>query len=260
MTSGPRSFDRAAEFYDETRAIDDEALESTIDLLAEELAGADRVLEIGVGTGILALPLAARRGRLVGLDVSMAMMGKLIDKAGGDPPLVLVRADAVHLPFGDDALGGAYGRWVLHLIPEWRAAVAELCRVVRSGGTVVVEPGGYGGRWHEVWLRFQEIAGDRMTAVGLDQREGFGELDEAFIEGGAVPRELPAAMVPDTVTLAEFFDRVRRRIYSWTWELPDDELTSAIADVKAWAEARWGPLDRPLESEHPRIWRAYDVA
>ncbi len=260
MTSGPLSFDRAAEYYDETRAIDDEALERTIDLLAGEFAFADRVLEIGVGTGLLALPLAARGVELVGLDVSFPMMRKLVDKSSARPPLALIRGDATRLPLRDGAMSGAYARWVLHLIPAWRDAVAELCRVVRSGGSILIEPGGYTGRWHDVWIRFQEIAGDHMGTVGLDVRAGLGELDEAFTEAGAAPRELPPTMVTDAVTLAEFFDRLRRRRYSWTWNVPDDVLEDAIVEVSEWAEARWGPLDRPLESAHPMIWRAYDLA
>jgi SAM-dependent methyltransferase len=260
MTPAPLSFDRAAEYYDETRAINDEALGATIDLLTGAFEGAGPVLEIGVGTGILALPLAARGVDLVGLDVSVSMMRKLVDKAAGRPPLALIRGDATRLPMRDGTMSGAYARWVLHLIPGWREAVVELCRVVRPGGSVLIEPGGYTGRWYHVWLRFQEIAGDHMGTVGLDVRAGLAELDEVFSGAGATPRELPPTMVTDSVTLAEFFDRLRRRLYSWTWTVPDDVLVDAIARVSAWAEERWGPLDHPLESEHPMIWRAYDLA
>ena len=50
-SSGSLAFDGAAEYYDETRAIDEHALGETIDVLEEELGGRGRVLEIGVGTG-----------------------------------------------------------------------------------------------------------------------------------------------------------------------------------------------------------------
>ena len=56
MTESSR-FDRAAAHYDTTRAISDEAMARTIELLASELLGRGRALEVGVGTGLLALPL-----------------------------------------------------------------------------------------------------------------------------------------------------------------------------------------------------------
>jgi SAM-dependent methyltransferase len=186
------------------------------------------------------------------------MMRKLVEKAGGRAPLPLVRGDATRTPFRDGAFGGAYARWVLHLIPAWHEAVRELCRVVRPGGVVLIEAGGYTGRWHEMWLRFQEIAGGDMASVGLDMHGGFGELDAAFAAYGATFRALPARMVTDPITAEQFFDRLERRLYSWTWRISEEGLQHAIAEVRPWAEERWGRLDVPLDPEHPMMWRAYD--
>ncbi len=55
------SFDRAASFYDATRVTDEETLRGVVDLLERDVASGDGpVLEIGVGTGALAVPLSAR--------------------------------------------------------------------------------------------------------------------------------------------------------------------------------------------------------
>jgi len=253
------AFDRAAEYYDETRAIDEAALADTIDLLEAELGGRGPVLEIGVGTGIVALPFAARGVPLAGLDLSLPMMRKLVEKAGGRAPLPLVRGDATRMPFREDAFGGAYARWVLHVIPAWRDAVGELCRVVRPGGLVLVEPAGSRGRWRELWVRFQEVTGGDLMATGFDVGEGFGDLDTAFVAHGAAPRALPTRMVPGRVTFEQFFDRIERRRYSWTWRISEEDLQRAIAEVRPWAEERWGRLDQPLDPEFPMMWRAYDL-
>jgi len=256
---GSLAFDRAAEYYDETRAIDEAALADTIDLLEAELGGRGRVLEVGVGTGIVALPFAARGVPLAGLDLSLPMMRKLVEKSGGRAPLPLVRGDAMGMPFREDAFGGAYARWVLHLIPAWRDVVAELCRVARPGGVVLIEAGGYTGRWHELWLRFQEVTGGDMATVGLDVREGFAQLDAAFTAHGGVFRALSQPIVSDPVTVEQFLDRVSRRLNSWTWRISEEGLQRAIAEVRPWAEERWGRLDQPLDPEHPMMWRAYDL-
>ena len=60
-----------------------EVLEPTVDLLAE-LARGGRALELGIGTGRVALPLAERGVEVRGIDLSQAMVAKLREKPGGD--------------------------------------------------------------------------------------------------------------------------------------------------------------------------------
>ena len=71
--------DRIADIYDELYPRHDL---SAIDFLAE-VAGDGPVLELGIGTGRLALPLAARGIRVHGIDASDAMIGRLRQKPGG---------------------------------------------------------------------------------------------------------------------------------------------------------------------------------
>jgi SAM-dependent methyltransferase len=259
---GSLAFDRAAEYYDETRQVGEAAMTQTVVLLEAELSGRGRVLEIGVGTGLLALPWAARGVRLTGVDLSLPMMRKLVEKSGSRAPLPLVRGDATRLPFRDDAFGGAYARWVLHLVPAWRDVVGELCRVARPGSRILIEAGGNIGPWEAMHRRFQEITGGDMGPVGLDVRAGFGELDATFAEHGATFRALPERIVAvdDPVSVQGFLDRVERRVYSWTWRVSDEDIQRAIAEIRPWAEEHWGRLDVPLDTEHPMLWRAYDLA
>lgn len=69
-----------AAVYDEWFAAFDE---TAIDRLAEFAAGG-RVLELGIGTGLVALPLAARGLEVCGIDASTAMVARLREKPGGD--------------------------------------------------------------------------------------------------------------------------------------------------------------------------------
>jgi SAM-dependent methyltransferase len=73
--------DRIADVYDEWHAELDPA--EAVALLAE-LAGAGPVLELAIGTGRIALPLAERGVEVHGIDASEAMVAKLREKPGGD--------------------------------------------------------------------------------------------------------------------------------------------------------------------------------
>ncbi|WP_280841679.1 class I SAM-dependent methyltransferase [Micromonospora sp. A200] len=79
--------DRTSEMFDPA------VVAATVDVLAD-LAGAGRALELGVGTGRVALPLAARGVPVHGIDLSRAMVDRLRAKPGGD---------AIGLTIGDFA-------------------------------------------------------------------------------------------------------------------------------------------------------------
>ncbi len=81
--------DRIAEVYDEMYAHlgSPERLVPMVDMLAE-LAGSGPALELGIGTGRVALPLAARGVEVHGIDSSEAMVQKLRKKPGGEAILV----------------------------------------------------------------------------------------------------------------------------------------------------------------------------
>ena len=257
MSGGSVNFDRAAAYYDRTRMTDPAALTETLAVLEREIVGRGRVLEIGVGTGALAVPLWERGVGVVGVDVSTAMLAQLRGKSSTMP---VVAGDATGLPFREDAFGGAYARWVLHLIPAWRDVVRELARVVRPGGVVVIEPGGYRGDWLDVWERIERELGPAVRHIGLDVHEGdFTELDDAFAEHGATPRDAPRVNVRSADTLGAFFDQARDRSFSWTWRIEPDALKAGIDAVETWAHQRYGDdLDR-VGSQMQMVWRIYDL-
>jgi SAM-dependent methyltransferase len=86
VTSEDGYFDEpVAARYDESSAdmFDPAVVEPVVDLLAE-LAGTGRALELGIGTGRIALPLARRGVPVHGTELSQAMVARLRAKPGGD--------------------------------------------------------------------------------------------------------------------------------------------------------------------------------
>jgi len=252
------NFDRAAEFYDATRDAGDEIVQWTVDLLARELGGEGRSLEIGVGTGAVALPLTERGAELVGMDVSTAMMAKLVDKAGGRSPLPLIQGDATRIPLRDGSVAGAYARHVLHLIADWRSVVAELCRVVGTGVCLV----DVGGRTSDAWLELWDAMklGPEAEPVGLDvDRDGLDALDDAFTASGGALRGVEEIVREDRDTVAQAFDEIAGRSPSWTWRVSDATIHRSIELGTAWTLDRYGTLDIRLQDEYRIRWRIYDI-
>jgi SAM-dependent methyltransferase len=253
------AFDRAAKYYDRTRGLSAEGMRKTVDLLAGELRDRGRVLEIGVGTGQLALPLHDAGIPVVGLDLARPMMEKLLEKAGRRSPLPLVQADATRMPIRDRAFGGAYLRWVLHLIPAWREALVEMVRVVRPGGVILISIGGCGGSRSEIQERFAALSGVSIEPPGLTWA-GYDQLDDAATELGLVRRALPSISEIQRDGLDDFVDGIANNAYSWTWGVEDPDLFARTAtEVRRWAEERYGPLDQVPPEEYEILWRAYDA-
>ena len=256
--SGSIPFDRAAEVYDETRRLTPEASAATTELLRTELEPRQRCLEIGVGTGLIGLPLQRAGVRLLGVDLSAPMLAKLVEKAGGRPPFPLVIADATRLPFADHVFGAALARHVLHLIPWWRDALTELVRVVRPRGVLLINIGFSEGPWQEMGDHLDALIGETARRVGLDFHRT-AELDEAMASLGARARELPTVWQESELTMEQYFGEVEAGVFSWTWNVPPDLLADGVAQTKAWAAERFGDFDRVLEPRFASIWRVYDL-
>jgi phosphatidylethanolamine/phosphatidyl-N-methylethanolamine N-methyltransferase len=101
---------------------------------------AGRVLEVGVGTGI-SLPLYKRRHRIVGIDLSPDMLEraeKRVARRELDNVEALHEMDAAELAFADASFDVAVAMFVMTVVPEPRNVLAEMARVVRPGGHVLL--------------------------------------------------------------------------------------------------------------------------
>jgi SAM-dependent methyltransferase len=250
-------FDRAAGYYDRTRGMSPEATARLVEVLADELRSRAPILEVGVGTGMIALPLARAGVPIVGMDLSRRMLAKLVEKAGG-APFPLVRGDATALPFREAAFGAAVMRHVLHLIPAWEDAVREVLRVVEAGGVLLVSHGTYPEPYLGLFRRFVEETSLERPWAGLPPGDE-DRLDELLEGLGARVRRL--ADVPDTVEepLAGFVRGMGEGLYSWTWKVDETERLRAAERVAAWAERELGPLDATATRAHETTFRAYDL-
>ena len=159
--TGDVEFDHIAPVYDETRQ---PPSEEELHALTQLLHDCRTVLDAGVGTGRFAVPLGSRGFAIVGVDLSLGMMGRARAKGVA----ALVRANVVRLPLADRAVDASFMAHVLQLIPEPRAVLRELGRVARR--RVVVQlprwfEHGPSSPWRERRTRYREIAAELGYAL-----------------------------------------------------------------------------------------------
>jgi len=103
-----------------------------------ELRGDERVLDAGTGTGALAFAIAPLVREVVAVDLVAELLDEGRRRSGEFPNVRFVEGDAMRLDFDDDAFDLAGTLRTLHHVPRPELVVAELARVTRPGGSVMI--------------------------------------------------------------------------------------------------------------------------
>jgi phosphatidylethanolamine/phosphatidyl-N-methylethanolamine N-methyltransferase len=99
----------------------------------------DRVLEVGVGTGINAALYPAECS-VTGIDFSSSMLEKAHDRIArkGVRNVRLLQMDAQNMKFADDSFDIVYAPYVISVVPDPVAVTREMHRVCRPGGKIII--------------------------------------------------------------------------------------------------------------------------
>ncbi len=171
----------------------------TLAAAAAGLSPGDGALDVCCGTGDLAFALAdaCPDCAVTGLDFTAAMVERAREKAtrrrwkaakrrwqvarrgrahgrDEDRPVepIFLRGDLLALPFADNEFAAVTVGWGVRNVPDLDRAMAEMTRVTRTGGRVVIlestrPPGGLGRRFHAVWFdRLVPLLGRLVAGAG----------------------------------------------------------------------------------------------
>ena len=134
--------ERIAEAYDKSSAdlFEPEVVDPVVDFLAD-LAGNGAALELGIGTGRIALPLAQRGVQVHGIDLSTAMVAQLRAKPGGDDIGVTIGDFATTKVDGTFSLAYLVFNTIMNLTTqdEQVACFRNVAAHLEPGGCFVVE-------------------------------------------------------------------------------------------------------------------------
>ena len=114
-----------------TDGADPEYEDQIIPLVAGELSGVTRVLDVGTGDGQIARVLAAAGAQVTGVDPTRNQIAVAHQRGGGP---AYVQAAAAALPFASASFDAALACLVFEHIDDVDGAIAEVARVVRPGG------------------------------------------------------------------------------------------------------------------------------
>ena len=170
------------------------------------LKDGDRVLDVGSGTGALALAVLqeAPASRVVGIDPSPAYVAHAQTRAGGGHA-TFEEGDAQRLRFPDGSFDATLALLVVNFIPDRVAAVREMARVTRSGGVVAAAVWDYGDRMEMLRAFWDEAVVLDPASEPKDERHmpacRPGELAALWTVAGPARRPGGAARYPADILL-----------------------------------------------------------
>ncbi len=231
------SFDRMADKYDETRGglIRGTSFATTI---SPQLPAGSFILEIGVGTGAIALPLVERGHIVVGVDISSGMLAYAHDRLGARVAI----ADAMRLPVHAESVDAVLAVWVMHLVADPSVVLAECRRILRPGGRLVV-----------------------IQAAAKEEPSDVADIIAALHRTRGRPSDLPyTGMTQVHESYADFFEFeetpnetkaiIEARTWSWLWDISDDDWNTSVQPAVDQLAALPDP-DRPRHrtQSHPLL-------
>ena len=225
-------FSRIADRYDESRGGAERGERFAAEL--RPLLPADRLLEVGVGTGVVATALG---GSVIGVDIAPGMLAVARRRLGAR----VVRNDGRRLPFQGGCFKGGYAVWVLHLVEDQAGLFSEIRRVLAPGGRFVVanvnrpEPDELDAILKPMYV---ELLGDRD---GRDLPERLAPL--AVAAGLQVKEVAPGEPYHAEVLGPDEAERMERRESAIFWDLDEGRWQEVVVPVLSRLRALG---DRPI--------------
>ncbi len=267
------SFDPVAHIYDQTRGYPPEISEMIARGL-EKVAKATletRFLEVGIGTGRIALPLASLGHNYIGVDISENMLTQLQKKLRADgwseeqdqwgrqpeehpacmPQRVaryrsqarnasmrLITADMTDLPILSQTIDVVVAVHIFHLVHNWQQALREILRVLK--------PGGFFLHCWDAYVQSDRITIDTRWKEIVRELGGspdspvatysIGMAEEWLRQQGRLSQEIHVVKWNSEVIPQQVIENVENRVWSGTWGVPNDIFQESVKRLWEWGK------------------------
>lgn len=222
---------------------------------AAELQTTSRVLDVGAGTGRVALALVDYGCTVVALEPSMNMLNELQRKRGGRA-LGIVCGEGGHLPFLPGLFDAIVFARVLYLIADWQSVLREASALLRPGGYFLHEWSN--GDAAESWVQAREKLRTLFQEAGVNAPFHPGARTEADVDsylehlGMMRTAAVPAGPGP-TRTLRSFINQITSGEVSYIWNVPERVRRQCLPEFTQWCD-RVFDLDESLAIPRELQW------
>ena len=258
VSSGRVDFSHNASIYDRRHGTLLSPESSQRLAAAASLEPGARVLDIGAGTGRVAIALASLGCRVVAVDPARPMLQELVKKTTSTIVACVV-GEGSRLPVASNTADALVIARLLYLAPDWRDIVSESVRVLKRDGRLLREWSN--GTDDEEWVQIRE------RIRGMFEREGIanpfhpgarseGDVDaELRNHGMTVDGEV--ALGPGQLMTADLFvKRIVDGECSYTWTVPHDVAARCLPELARWTAERFD-LTREVPMPREIVWRIY---
>jgi ubiquinone/menaquinone biosynthesis C-methylase UbiE len=286
------SFDTVADRYDATRRVPEEVSRQLAQEIDQAVHGnaQTQFLEVGVGTGRFAIPVASLGRQYTGIDISPKMLQRLFEKlhtaqwqqeslpwgSSSDEDttqnlevqrfistekqgmLRLAQADMTALPFHDASFDAIIAVHVFHLISEWQKALQEILRVLRPGGMLVRC---WSENWQENWQPGSSLDIRKQWCTIVQDLGGKTDLPGASDQ--MVTEWLHAAGFQTESWLTLSFQQewtprillkeIEQRLWTSTQLVPDSIFEASIERLRQWANEHYGAALDTVSTQEQRV-------
>lgn len=241
------SFDkRVAGIYDLQRVHPADVSPQIGRTIADYVGQGAHMLEIGIGTGRIALPVVKAGCQVVGIDLSAQMLEYVASQEGNDDtqPLYALQSDMHHLPFPDNSFDAVMAIHVLHLAKDWQVVMKEIARVLKPDGLFIqgkdwIDPASVVGQLRDT-LRMRVVA---MAPHMMPPAAQVSKADLIKQLGGRETEEKVAAEWVLQVSANDRLRDVENRMDAESWILPDDLFDAVLNQLREYAAETWEDLD-----------------
>jgi len=254
----PVDFSRGAGRYDRRHGALLDAQSARRLTNAASIGPSALVLDVGAGTGRVAVVLASLGCRVVAIDVAAGMLDLLRAKASS-LPVYPVRGEGARLPFQPSRFDAVIVSRVLYLMPDWQDVLLDAIRVLVPGGRLLHEWGN--GEADEAWVQIREKARALFEAAGVVRpfhpgvRTESEARDFLMLQGCRETAAVSLGAGP-MMALAAFLDRIVDGECSYIWNVPADVQSRCLPELRAWAAQQFD-LDREAPVPREITWRVY---
>ena len=210
------------------------------------------LIEVGVGTGRIGMPVVARGFRFTGVDIDPEMMEVFRSKYSGVSRKVsLVTADAQALPFEAQSFHALIAVHVWHLVPDLEQGVSEAVRVLKPGGFLFEgwdAPVGVSAE-SEIQERWMEAIRGYGYAIQRGAHRSALESSKRYLQSrGLDSKESVIAKWEVLHSPLEVLEALAEGLFSFTRSVPVEVRFAAARDVKGFLLERYPDLETPLKT------------